>query len=56
MIAGGGAPGGVGPEDPEEHGSSLGVRNGGAPASINSLVTGNGDNSFNLIWSYASTN
>ena len=40
-----------GQKTPREHGSSLGVRNGGALASINSRVTGKGDDSFNLIWS-----
>ena len=55
MIADRGALGGAGPEDPGGHGSSLGVMNGGAPASINSLMTGKGDDSFNLIWSYANT-
>jgi hypothetical protein len=30
--------------------------NGGAPTSVNSRVTGKGDDSFNLIWFYASTN
>jgi hypothetical protein len=50
MIAERGAPVG-GQKTLGEHGSNLGVRNDGAPASINSLVKGEGDDSFNLIWS-----
>jgi hypothetical protein len=55
MITDRGAPVGRDQKTPGEHGSSLGVRNGGAPASINSLMTGKGDDSFNLIWSCANT-
>ena len=46
---------GRGQKTPGEHGSSFGVRNDGAPASINSLVTGKGgDDRFTLIWSHGS--
>jgi hypothetical protein len=48
-------PVGLGQKTPGEHGSSLGVRNDGAPASINSLVTGKGgDDRLTLIWSHGS--
>jgi hypothetical protein len=48
---------GLGQKTPGEHGSNRGVRNDGAPTSINSLVTGkDGDDRFNLVWSRRSIN
>jgi hypothetical protein len=44
-------PVGRGQKTPGEHGTTLRIRNDGAPASIDSLVMGKGgDDRFNLIW------